>query len=117
MLQSKHRGWLNVYVKKTHIYTVYKRITSELVTQQTETEGIKQMVFYTNETKKKLWVAILTAEKINFKAKTELRDKEGQNNDTGINPRRTYNIHKYICMHVCMYVCIQHRNTKCIRKY
>ena len=54
MLQSKHRGWLNVYVKKTHIYTVYKRITSELVTQQTETEGIKQMVFYTNETKKKL---------------------------------------------------------------
>lgn len=71
------------------------------------------MVFYTNETKKKLWVAILTAEKINFKAKTELRDKEGQNNDTGINLRRTYNIHKY----VCMYVCIQHRNTKCIRKY
>ena len=89
---------------KRHIYTVYKRITSELVTQQTETEGIKQMVFYTNETKKKLWVAILTAEKINFKAKTELRDKEGQNSDTGINPRRTYNIHKYVCMYVCMYV-------------
>lgn len=42
MLQSKHKGWLNVYIKKTHIYAAYKRITSELVTQQTETEGIKK---------------------------------------------------------------------------
>ena len=42
MLQPKDIDWLNGYKNKTYIYTVYKRPTSDLGTQQTESEGMEK---------------------------------------------------------------------------
>ena len=42
MLQPKDIDWLNVYKNKTHIYAVYKRLTSDLGKHTTETEGMEK---------------------------------------------------------------------------
>ena len=42
MLQTKDIDWLNGYKNKTHIYAVYKRPTSDLETQQTESKGMEK---------------------------------------------------------------------------
>ena len=56
MFQPKDTGLLNGYKNKTHIYAVYKRPNSDLG---------------------KAGVAILIADKIDFKIKNVIRDKEG----------------------------------------
>ena len=43
MLQPKDIDWLNGYKNKTPIYVVYKRPTSDLVTQ-TDSEGMKKVI-------------------------------------------------------------------------
>ena len=60
-------------------------------------------IFHANGNQKKAGVAILISDKIDFKIKTTTRDKEGNYNDQGINPRRRYNN--------CKYLCTQHRST------
>ena len=42
MFQQKDIDWLNGYKNKTHIYAVYKRPTSDLGTQHTESEGMEK---------------------------------------------------------------------------
>ena len=56
-------------------------------------------IFHANGNQKKAGVAILISDKIDFKIKTIIRDKEGHSlhNDQGINPRRRYNNCKYLC--------------------
>ena len=62
-------------------------------------------IFHANGNQKKAGVAILISDKIDFKIKTIIRDKEGHSlhNDQGINPRRRDNN--------CEYLCTQHRST------
>ena len=54
-------------------------------------------IFHGNENQKKAGVAILISDKIDFKMKNILRDKEGHYLDQRINPRRRYNNFKYLC--------------------
>ena len=77
MLQPKDRDWLNGYKKKTLIYAVYKRPTSDLGTYRLKMRGWKN-IFYANENQKKAGVAILISDKIDFKIKNVTRDKERQ---------------------------------------
>ena len=76
MLQPKHTGLLNGYKKKTHIYVVYKRPTSDLGTHnRLKVRGWKK-IFHANGNQKKAGVAILISDKIDFKIKNVTRDKE-----------------------------------------
>ena len=61
--------------KKTHIYAVYKKPTSDLKTHRLKLRGWKN-VFHANRKQKKAGVAILISDKIDFKIKIT-RDKEG----------------------------------------
>ena len=61
-------------------------------------------IFHANGDQKKAGVAIFISDKTDFEIKAMKRDKEGTlHNDQMINPRRRYNIYKYICT--------QHRST------
>ena len=61
-------------------------------------------IFHANRDQKSAGVAILISDKTDFEIKAMKRDKEGTlHNDQMINPRRRYNIYKYICT--------QHRST------
>ena len=60
-------------------------------------------IFHANGIQKKAGRAILMSDKIDFKIKTIIRDKEGHHNDQGSNPKRRYKNYKYICT--------QHRST------
>ena len=44
MLQPKDTDWLNGYKNKTHIYTVYKKPTSDLKTHMTESERMEKYI-------------------------------------------------------------------------
>ena len=69
MLQPKHTGLLNGYKKKTHIYVVYKRPTSDLGTHnRLKVRGWKK-IFHANGNQKKAGVAIHISGKIDFKIK------------------------------------------------
>ena len=70
----------------------------------TESEGMEKY-FYANGNQKKAGVAILISDKIDFKMKTVIRDKEEEvlHNNQGIDTRRRYNN--------CKYLCTQHRDT------
>ena len=68
MFQSKDIAWLNGYKNKTHIYPAYKRLTSDLKTQKTESEGMEK-VFHANGNLKKARIAILLSDKTYFKIK------------------------------------------------
>ena len=76
MLQPKETGLLNGYKNKTHIYVVYKRLTSPTDTYRLKVRGWKK-IFHANENQKKAGVAILISDKIDFKIKNVTRDKEG----------------------------------------
>ena len=76
MLQPEDTDWLNGYKKKTHIYAVYKKPTSDLKTHRLKLRGWKN-VFHANRKQKKAEVAILISDKIDFKIKKITRDKEG----------------------------------------
>ena len=75
MLQPEDTDWLNGYKKKTHIYAVYKKPTSDLKTHRLKLRGWKN-VFHANRNQKKAEVAILISDKIDFKIKKITRDKE-----------------------------------------
>ena len=75
MLQPKDTDWLNGYKNKTHIYTVYKKSTSDLKTYRMKVRGCKN-IFHANAKQKKAGVVILISDKIDLKIKIT-RDKEG----------------------------------------
>ena len=54
-------------------------------------------IFHANGDQKKAGVAILISDKIDFKMKNILRDKEGHYLMIRINPRRSYKNFKYLC--------------------
>ena len=60
---------------KTPIYAVFKRLTSNLGTHTDKVRGWKK--FHANGDQKKVGVAILISDKVDFKIKTMTRDKEG----------------------------------------
>ena len=77
MLQLKDKDWLNGYKNKTHIYTVYKKPTSDLKnTYRLEVRGWKYTL-HANGKWNKAGVAILISGKIDLKIKKISRDKEG----------------------------------------
>ena len=77
MPQPKDIDWLNGYKNKTHTYAVFKRPTSLLGTHnKLKVRGWKK-IFHANGNQKKAGMAILISDKIDFKIKTILRDKEG----------------------------------------
>ena len=71
-------------------------------TYRLKVKGWKK-IFHANRDQKKAGVAILISDKIDFKTKTEKRQRWSLHNDQRINPRRRYNNYKYICT--------QHRST------
>ena len=75
MLQPKDKDWLNGYKNKTHIYTVYKKPTSDLKTHRLKVRRQKN-IFHANGDQKKAGVAILISDKIDLKIKDIARDKE-----------------------------------------
>ena len=69
MLQPKDTDWLNGYKNKTHIYAVYKKLTSDLKTHnRLEVRGWKN-IFHANGKQKKARVAILVSDKTDLKIK------------------------------------------------
>ena len=76
MLQSKDIGWLNGYKNKTHIYSVYKKPTSDLKTH-IDWKWEDGKIYSCNEKQKKAGVAILISDKIELKVKKITRDKVG----------------------------------------
>ena len=76
MFQPKDIDWLNGYKNKIPIYAVYKRPTSNLGTQTDWKWGAGKKIFHANGEQKKVGVAILISDKINFKIKAVTRDKE-----------------------------------------
>ena len=69
MLQLKDTDWLNGYKNKTHIYSVYKKPTSDWKWEDGKT-------FHANEKQKKAGITILVSDKIHIKIKIT-GDKEG----------------------------------------
>ena len=76
MLQPKDTDWLNGYKNKTHMYAVYKTLTSDLKTHRLKVSGWKN-IFHANGKQKKAGVAILISDKVDLKIKKSTRDKEG----------------------------------------
>ena len=62
--------------KKTHIYSVYKKPTSDLKTYRLKVRGWEN-IFHENGKQKKAEVEILISDKIDLKIKNIIRDKEG----------------------------------------
>ena len=76
MLQPKDAGWLNGYKKKTHIYAICKKPTSDLKTHRLKMRGWKN-IFHANGKQKKAGLATLISEKIDLKIKITSDNKEG----------------------------------------
>ena len=77
MPQPKDKDWLNEYKNETPIYAVYKRPTSKTRdTYRLKVKGWKK-IFHANGDQKKVRVAILISDKIDFEIKAVKRDKEG----------------------------------------
>ena len=76
MHQPKDTDWLNGYKNKILINAAYKRPISDLEIQTLKVKGWKK-IFYVNGSQKKAGVAILISDKIDFKIKNIIRDKEG----------------------------------------
>ena len=76
MLQPKDTDWLNGYKNKTHMYAVYKTLTSDLKTHRLKVSGWKN-IFHANGKQKKAGVAIFISDKIDLEIKKITRDKEG----------------------------------------
>ena len=65
MLQPKDTDWLNGYKNKIHIYSIYKKSTSDLKTYRMKVRGCKN-IFHANAKQKKAGVAILLSDKIDL---------------------------------------------------
>ena len=76
MLQPKDTDWLNGYKNKTHIYAVYKKLTSDLKTHRLKVKGWKN-IFHAKGKQNKPGVAVLISDKIDLKIRKISRDKEG----------------------------------------
>ena len=76
MPQPKDKDWLNGY-KKTPIYAVYKRPTSNLGTHTDWKWRAGKRYFTQIGDQKKAGLAILISDKIDFEIKAVKRDKEG----------------------------------------
>ena len=61
---------------KTHIYTLYKRPTSDLGTQRLKVRGWKK-IFHPSRNQRRGGVAMFIADNIDYKIKNVTRDKEG----------------------------------------
>ena len=72
--------------KKTHIYAVYKKPTSDLKTHKLKVRGWKN-TFHAKGKQNKAGVTIFISDKIDLKIKKIIRD-----NDQGINPRGRHTI-------------------------
>ena len=66
MLQPKDTDWLNVYKNKTHIYSVYRKPTSDVKAHKLKVRGWKN-IFHANGKQKKAGIAILISDKIDLK--------------------------------------------------
>ena len=77
MLQPKDTNWLNGYTKKTHIYVVYKKPTSDLKTHIPWKWEDGKSVFHANGKQKKAEVAILISGKTDLKINRITKGKEG----------------------------------------
>ena len=75
MLQ-KDTDWLNGFKNKTHIYAVYKKLTSDLKTH-IDWKWEDGKIFHANGKQKKAGVAILILNKTDLKIKKITRNKEG----------------------------------------
>ena len=62
--------------KKAQIHAAYRRPISDLDTYRLKVKGWKK-IFHVNGNQKKAGVAILISDKIDFKIKNIIRDKEG----------------------------------------
>ena len=75
MLQSKNiSGWMDFKKSKTHVYTAYKRLTSDLRTHMNWKSGYAKI--YSKQMKRKLGQRCLH-QTIDFIEKTVTRDKSG----------------------------------------
>ena len=72
---TKRHRLANGHKNKTHIYAVYKRPTSELGTHRLKVRGWKK-ILHASGNLKKAGIAIFISEKIDFKIKTVIKDKE-----------------------------------------
>ena len=72
---KRHRLAEWTHKKKTHIYSVYKKPTSDLKTYRLKVRGWKN-IFHENGKQKKAGVEILISDKIGLKIKNIIRDKE-----------------------------------------
>ena len=66
MVQPKDTDWLNGYKNKTHIYAIYKKLTSDLKTYRLKVKGW-EIIFHTKGKQKKPVVAVLISDKIDLK--------------------------------------------------
>ena len=79
MPQPKDKDWLNGYKNKTTTYICCLQETHLKAgdTYSLKVKGWKKL-FHANRDQKKVGVAILISDKIDFKTKAVKRDKEGQ---------------------------------------
>ena len=66
MCQPKDKDLLNGYKNKTHMYAVYKTLTSDLKTHRLKVSGWKN-IFHANGKQKKAGVSILISDKTDLK--------------------------------------------------
>ena len=93
---KRHR--LDEWIRKQdpHICCLQKTHFNSRDTCKLKVRGWKK-IFHANRDQKKAGVAILISDKIDFKMKTILRDKERSlHNDQRINPRRGFKNFKYL---------------------
>ena len=102
MLQPKDTDWVNGHKNKTHVYAIYKRLTSDLVIHKIENEGMDKDITCKWKSKEN-WSSSTHIRKIDFKIKSIIK-RQGRtlHNDQGINLRQRYS---------CKYFCTQHRST------
>ena len=101
---STKRQRLAEWIQKQDLYICCLQET-HLKTRDTFRLKVKgwKKIFHANRDQKKAGVAIFISDKIDFKTKSEKRQRKALHDDQRINLRRRYNNHKYICT--------QHRST------